>query len=244
MAPVEHEPEYLVERLAPCLVGPDAGDEFVEQHAERVDIRRRRDREPSALLRASIVRRQGADADRCRRGIGRESGVVEEPGDAEVEYLGHAVGRHEDVGRFDVSMNDAVPVRAMHGGAHATKQVQARRQGQRALAAVGGDGHAFDVFHREVRVAVGRQAGVDEPDDVRMAERGEDLTFGLETAGGRRIGHVRLGELEAGGLEVQTTTGRPFFVKLPVGAGGFSVTDLMWMKERWLRDLGRGDKGR
>lgn len=66
---------------------------------------------------------------------------------------------------------------------------------------------------------------------VKVGWTSRDLPAGAVTG-------FRVGDPQRGGLEVQTTTGSPFFMKLPVGAGGFSMADLQWMKQRWLQDLG------
>jgi hypothetical protein len=42
-----------------------------------------------------------------------------------------------------------------------------------------------------------------------------------------------------GGIEVQREGGRPFYVKLPVGAGALSMPELIELKARWLADMGR-----
>jgi hypothetical protein len=42
-----------------------------------------------------------------------------------------------------------------------------------------------------------------------------------------------------GGIEVQREGGRPFYLKLPVGAGALSMPQLIGLKARWLADMGR-----
>jgi hypothetical protein len=41
-----------------------------------------------------------------------------------------------------------------------------------------------------------------------------------------------------GGIEVQREGGRPFYLKLPVGAGALSMPELIRLKARWLTDMG------
>jgi hypothetical protein len=53
------------------------------------------------------------------------------------------------------------------------------------------------------------------------------------------VAGIVLKEASKGGLEVQRADGKPFYLKLPVGTGGLSTPDLLALKERWLRDLGR-----
>ncbi len=72
-------------------------------------------------------------------------------------------------------MDDEILVSELHRFADAQQQPQHTRHVERALARELRDRHAFDVFHRQIRRAVGTDAAVDEPRDVRMLEPREDL---------------------------------------------------------------------
>ena len=97
--------------------------------------------------------------------------------DAEVGHHGHAVVDH-DVLRFDVSMDDALPVRVIERASHRTRDLQRILHRDSALA---GHSHAqrrsLDVRHDEVEVPI-VLAGVVERQDMRVTQsRGKlDLT--------------------------------------------------------------------
>ena len=72
-------------------------------------------------------------------------------------------------------MNDELAVRVGDGVRDLQKQAQPRRASRALrLAAIDIERPALDVFDREIRLAVVSEAGVVEPRDVRMIERGED----------------------------------------------------------------------
>ena len=48
---------------------------------------------------------------------------------------------------------------------------------------------------------------------------------------------LHIGDTERGGIEVRTRRGDPFFLRVPVGTGAFSMADLMGLKQQWVRDL-------
>jgi hypothetical protein len=50
---------------------------------------------------------------------------------------------------------------------------------------------------------------------------------------------LRIKDAAQGGIEVAREGGRPFYLKLPVGAGALSMPQLMGLRDRWLADLGR-----
>jgi len=57
-----------------------------------------------------------------------------------------------------------------------------------------------------------------------------------------RLVGLRIKDAAKGGIEVAREGGRPFYLKLPVGAGALSVPELMRLRDRWLADLGRPAK--
>ena len=159
-----------------------AGEQFVEQHAERVDVGGRGHRLAANLLGAGVFRRHQLQAGRGRRErLARELGI-QQLGDAEVQQLGRAIGDHEHVGRLDVAVDDQVLVRVLDGGADVTKELQARGGVEPVRVAVVDDRLAFDVLHREVRPAVRRAATVEQARDERMLEAGENLPLVAEAA--------------------------------------------------------------
>ena len=77
-------------------------------------------------------------------------------------------------------MHDQVGVRVGDGRLHVEKQADARVDAEPLLVAEAIDVPAVDVLEHEVRLAGARDAGVDEPGDVRMREPREDRAFALE----------------------------------------------------------------
>ena len=151
------------------------GEQFVEQHAERVDIGGRGHRVAANLLGTGVFRRHQLQSGRGgRERLARELGI-EQLGDPEVQQLGRALGDHEHVGRLDVAVDDQVLVRVLHGGADVTKELQARGGVEPVRVAVVDDRLPFDVLHGEVRPAVRRAATVEKTRDERMLEAGENL---------------------------------------------------------------------
>jgi len=94
------------------VVAPErrtAAEHLEEQDAERPDVRAFVERLPLAGLRAEIVHRAHQHA-----GLGQLAGCGE-VGEAEVGEAGGAVGCEEDVGGFEVAVDDAEPVGAGEG---------------------------------------------------------------------------------------------------------------------------------
>ena len=77
-------------------------------------------------------------------------------------------------------MDDQVFVGAIDGLAHLTEEPDARREIEMVRVAVSRDRLALHVLHHEVGHAL-RRAAVDQPRDVRMLERGQDLPFETES---------------------------------------------------------------
>ena len=103
-----------------------AGQEFVENHAEGVEVRRRRDGLAAHLLRRGVLRRHRPNARlRQRRPAGAGLVAAEHLGNAEVEQLELAVLGHEHVRGLEVAMDDEAAVGVLHRAAHLLEQPQA-----------------------------------------------------------------------------------------------------------------------
>ena len=81
---------------------------------------------------------------------------------------------------FEIAMHDQVGVRVGDRRLHVEEQADARLDAEPLLVAEAVDVPALDVLEHEVRLAGGRDAGVDEARDVRMGEPREDRAFALE----------------------------------------------------------------
>ena len=106
------------------VVGQHAGQHLVHRHAERVEVRRE-DRLAVELLRRHV--RRAADDRRAVRGD------LEEARRAEVGDLQHVVLGDEHVGRAQVAVDDALPVRVIDGVADLAGEVERAVQIERAL---------------------------------------------------------------------------------------------------------------
>ncbi len=163
------------------IVGVRAGQQFVEDAAERVHVRRRRDFAAAQLLRRRVDRRHRLLALQVRDRV-RVGHVAEQLGDAEIKQLHPGVARHQHVRRFQIAVHDLVLVRELHRRADVEKDAQAAFEPDFVLAAVLEQRQTLDVFHREIRIAVGGDAAVDEMSDVRVVQTRENLPLAQEAA--------------------------------------------------------------
>ena len=93
-----------------------AREQLVEDDAERVHVGRGRDAAAAHLLGARVLGRHEPQLRPVVRSrVASRAVGLEQLGDAEVEQLGHAVGRDEDVAGLDVAVHDEVLVRVLHG---------------------------------------------------------------------------------------------------------------------------------
>ena len=107
---------------------------------------------------------------------------MHQPGDSEVEELGHSGLGHHDVAGLDVAVHHQALVGVLDGRAQGAKQPQARCDVELPLVAELDDRPAFDELHREVRQPVVGHAAVDQAGDVVVLETGEDEAFGAHFA--------------------------------------------------------------
>ncbi len=132
-----------------------AGQQFVEQQSELIHIRRDRDGLAADLLGARVVRREDA-----RGRAGRRAVVLlvrgQQPRDPEVEEDRMAIGRHDDVRRLDVAMDDELAMRLLQGGADVREELEALVDGQPLFVAEAIDVASLDVLHHEIRPAIAR----------------------------------------------------------------------------------------
>ena len=103
------------------------------------------------------------------------------------------VRRHEDVGRLDVAVDDAVAVGEAEGGGDVGRDVGGALRQERAVAAqdVGQRAPVHVLHHHEVRAAL--TAEVEDADDVGVVEVGRRRGLAAEPLDEVRIGGV-LGE--------------------------------------------------
>ena len=106
-----------------------AGQEFVQEHAQRVNVRPRVDVERShlGLLGAHVLERAHGHSQLGEHRLFRQP-VVDRLGDAEVDHLRHrlAVGeRHQHIRRFDVAVDESFLMGMLNGLANRRRTVRA-----------------------------------------------------------------------------------------------------------------------
>ncbi len=202
---------FVVANDAPHLVQPGAQqlcaverraarEQFVEQHAEAVNVAARV-HVHTAHLRLLGTDVSGRAEERVKLG---EERLVGEPlarglGNAEVNHLGHGrtvVDRDENVRGLEVAMDDALLVRVLNGLAHLHKQPQPRLGREPRLIAKLRDAHAAHQFHHKVKPPGLCCAAVEHLGDVRMIHQRQRLSLRLEPCDDRLGIHAELDDLE------------------------------------------------
>ena len=186
------------ERL--LVEGRRAGEQFVEQDAEAVDVGAGVDVEVAhrGLLRAHVDRGAEELLEAGEEGLLGEF-VLGGLGDAEVDHLGHRpVGLEGDhhVGGLEVAVDDAFLVGVVDGGADVLEKGEALLGVEFLLAAEVGDRDTLDQFHDEVGPTGGGGPGVEDPGDVGVVHHGERLALGLEAREHLAGVHAGLDHLE------------------------------------------------
>ena len=112
--------------------------------------------------------------------------MLEDLRDPEVEQLGVTLSGDEHVARLEIAVDDVMVVGVLHGVDHTQTEPDSFGRVQPVLVGVAIDRRAGHVLHHEVRQAVRRRAAIEERRDVRMVERGENLTLVPEAADDKR----------------------------------------------------------
>jgi len=117
------------------------------------------------------------------------TGLVDRPRDAEVHDFDVAGAGEHDVGRLDVAVDDAVPVRVVERGEHTCRDLEgAFREKSSTAGEQLPKCHAVDVLHDDVgdddiltvRINESVFAGVVYGDDVRVVQRSGALGLATE----------------------------------------------------------------
>ncbi len=185
-----------------------AGDQFVQQDAERVNVGGGGDVAANLLFGRGVGRREG----------GSQGAVfvrgVKQLGDAEIQQAHPTVAGDQHIGGLDVPVHDQGAVRGIHGMADVGEQRQPRGKVEPVRAGILGDGHAFDQFQRDVGLAGVGDAGVDQAGDVGMPKLQQGTAFVLEAA-------ARIGTVQAAMQQLQRhALGHPFDIALGLEHGG------------------------
>ena len=175
---------YRFVRQSGHVIGHASGQQFVEHHADGVDIASRVDRRRIAedLLRAHVGERAHQLSFTRVQRVRRLS--LEQAGDAEVEHFRLARAIDEDVARLDVAVDDAAIVRVLDGVADSRDELEPRRDIERVRRDVLAQWRALDELHGEVRLrclADLRGPGLVDLRDAGMLQPAEHLRLALET---------------------------------------------------------------
>ena len=183
------------------LEGRFAGDQLVEKHAQAIDVASQVDFQAAhfGLFGAHVG---GGTEELLERG---EKGLIGQAslggfGDSEIDDLGDrdAVMKcHEDIGRFNVPVNNSLLMRVLNGAANLQKQIKAFFGRQAILVAELGDLDASNQFHHEVGSSGRRRARIQNFGNVRVVHQRESLPLRRE-AGDHLFGvHAKLDQLES-----------------------------------------------
>ncbi len=180
------------EREVEEVVGHSAGEAFEEDDAQGVDVRPLVDGGvewvggEEVLFRGDVAEGSDDSAGFGLEGGLRSGGVVSGAGDAEIEDFGVAGFVDEDVGGFEVSVDDALGVGEGDGVADSGEEIEFGVECECA----GGveEGAALDELHgkegefvSEAFVEEGScPSGVEDGGDTGVTERGEELSFAVE----------------------------------------------------------------
>ena len=180
-----------------------AGQQQVQQQAERVDICGRRDGVAVRLLRRGVLRREHAPAIASDLGgLRRRIFGIEQLGDAEIEQLDLPRGIDHHVAGFQVAVHDELRVRMLHRLQHLTEERKARALVQPPRVAKGIDALAGHMLEHEVGLALLGDPGIDEARDVRVRQPRQDRALAPEARGQRALKQAGVQQLDRrAGLE-------------------------------------------
>ena len=176
-----------------AVVGENPGQELIQHDAQSEHVRRHRHAAAQDLLRRRVSRRDHALADARERNLAFL--LAQELGDAEIQELHLAIGRHQDVRGLQIAMNDQAAVRRVGGVAARSKEPKPILQRHVASAAVIGDRLSFHSLHHEVRPPVRGLATVEKPRDAGVLQARQDSPLARETAQNLNGVHAALDEL-------------------------------------------------
>ncbi len=165
-------------RDGPALepVRKSAREQTEENDSERIDVARGRDRVTAHLLGARVL---GSENAVHRRGALLRR-YVQKLREAEVQELGDAAFRDEDVSRLEVAVHDEVLMSKLDGGADVEEEPKARFAREATAVRPFDQVLSLDVLHREPRESVPGRSAVVQARDVRVLERREDSLLGAE----------------------------------------------------------------
>ena len=184
-----------------AIEGGDAGQQLIQQHAERVDVAASVDVQlaHTRLFGAHVKRGAHHLAEAGKERLLGQPGV-RRFGHAEVDYLGNrriVTQRDHHIRRLDVAVDNSLLVGVLNSLANQNKELQTFSSHHIALIAEVRDRNATDQLHNEVRPARLGCSGVEDLSDVGMVHDRQRLAFGLESGDDLLGIHPRLDDLQS-----------------------------------------------
>ncbi|MNP05641.1 hypothetical protein D3C76_975960 [compost metagenome] len=170
-----------------AAVGQLAGEDFVEHHAEGIEVGAAVDLLAARLLRAHVAGRADGET-----GLGELGAILQGLGDAEVREHRRAIGAEQDVGRFHIPVDQALGMGIAERRSDLAQPEDALLR-RHALGDALFERAVGQVLHGHVVVAAD-MADVMDGDRVRMAEPRQGLAlaqkaFAEAPVGGQGRGH-------------------------------------------------------
>jgi hypothetical protein len=176
-----------------AVVGQSPGQELIQHDSQSEHVCRHRHAAAQNLLRRGVGRREHAPAE--ARELHLAFLLPHEFGDAEIQKLHLAIGRHQDVRGLQIAMHDEAAVRRVGGVAAGGEEPEPILQRQAASAAIIGNRLSFHSLHHEVGPPVRGLAGIEKPRDAGMLQARQDPPLARKTTQNLDGIHAALDEL-------------------------------------------------
>lgn len=198
-----------------------AGDDLHEKNRERPDVTTLIDGFTEDLLGRHVGKRAAGGLRKCGAGSGDDAS------ETEVHDASGAVFGDEDVGGFDVPMNDVARVGGGESGGDLHEEVKGFAKWERAGVQVLREGLTVVISHDDEELAIGSFVDAVNDADIRMVESRSGAGFAEETFAIRIVGEkiVRKKLQRDGSFQLQVerlvndahTAGAEFFQNAIVG---------------------------
>ena len=175
----EHLPERLHRRRR--LEGRAAGEEFIEDRSQRVDVGRGTKLGGPAR---SLLWRHVAGRSQNGTGLSLPRFVLQSFRQTKVADLGQAIGGQQHIGRFQIAVEDAAIVSGLHGAGEDLNNPCRVMRWQRCAVGMFLEAASLQILQRHERQAVMLANGVN-LHDVRVLQAGD--RFGLDAEPGEIV---------------------------------------------------------
>ncbi|MDC6171378.1 hypothetical protein PO768_28610, partial [Paucibacter sp. XJ19-41] len=186
---VEHRMFECGARATGLAEGQHAAEQLVQHHAQRVDIGRDADGRAGDLLGRGIGRCQAAAGLAGQLAVGAGAVVVEQAGDAEVQQLRAALGRHHHIAGLEVAVHDQLRMGMLDRPRHPHQQAHPLGHRQPGLAHMLAERQPRHMLQHQIGAAaagLGLDAGVQQARNARMGQPRQQRTLACEALGQAR----------------------------------------------------------